>query len=558
MVERLLKAKAFQYLWRRASPDDAARVSTLKLPGVGVLSEQRRYYPNRELGAHVLGFASLDNLGLGGIESTYNSRISGRPGRVLLQTDAKAQAYGRIERPPTAGATLELTLDRDLQYIAERELAAGVNEFGAAGGTAIILEPKSGDVLALANWPTFNPNRFQDVDASRQRNRAIQEVYEPGSTFKIVTASAALEHGLVRLDEPFDTSLGYIRFGSRQIDDTHRYGSLTFTQVLVKSSNVGAIKIGLRVGPQRLVDYARRFGFGDAVAKDLPGQSGGILWPADKLNDSALASVSMGYQVGVTPIQMVAAVNAIASGGELIEPRLVRAVIEGNQRVERPTKIIRRAVKRETAASLTTIMEEVVQEGTAKAARMDGFTVAGKTGTAGKIENGRYSNVDYNASFVGFVPSREPAVTILVVIDSPRGKAGYYGGAVAAPIFKRIAEATLRHLGVAPNVDPAGRMLVVRREAIETDQPVPSPVKSSVSQAPRPVLAAGLMPDLRGVSARDAVRVLAQLGVAARLFGDGVVVDQQIAPGAPLEAGVSCIIHLSRQALVLQEQRALP
>lgn len=547
LTDRLRRNKAFQYLWRRASPEDAARVKALRSPGIGVLTEQRRYYPNRELAAHVLGFASLDNLGLGGIESTYNSRISGHPGRVLLQTDAKAQPFGRVERPPTAGATLELTIDRELQHIAERELEAGVREFGAAGGSVVVLEPRTGDVLALANWPTFNPNRFQDADARHTRNRAVQEVYEPGSTFKVVTASAALEHKLATVDEAFDVSAGHIRFGSRRIDDVHNYGTLSFSQILVKSSNVGAIKIGLRVGADRMVDYVRRFGFGDAIARDLPGQTRGIVWKASDLSDSALASVSMGYQVGVTPIQMAAAVNVIANGGELMEPRVVRAIIEGNRRTERAPRMVRRAIEEKTALQLTSIMEAVVAEGTATAARIDGYTVAGKTGTAAKLENGRYSKSNYNASFVGFAPSRNPAVTVLVVIDSPHGK-GYYGGSVAAPIFKRVTEAALRHLGVPPNVNTGGRVLVARAESSAADEVTAT--LTGATRVPRPSLiaAAGVMPDLRGVSARAAVRTLAELGVVARLVGDGLVTDQQILPGAPLERGVSCLLRLSRLA----------
>jgi cell division protein FtsI (penicillin-binding protein 3) len=546
MLGRLTRQKSFQYLWRRASPADAARIRTLNLPGIGVLSEQRRYYPNRELAAHVLGFANLDNVGLGGIESAYNDQISGRPGRVLLQTDGKNQAHGRVERPPTAGATLELTIDRDLQYIAERELALGVAEFGAVGGTVIALDPRSGDVLALANAPTFNPNRFQDADANHRRNRALQDVYEPGSTFKVVTASAALEEGLMRPDDPIDVSAGHIRFGSRQIDDVHRYGTLSFADVIVKSSNVGAIKVGLRLGADRLTEYVQRFGFGQAIARDLPGQSRGIVWDAARLNDSALASVSMGYQVGVTPVQMVSAVSTVANGGELLEPRLVRAVIEGHRRAERQTRVLRRVITAETAAKLTGIMEQVVEAGTAKAAQVPGYTVAGKTGTAAKLERGRYSKTEYNASFVGFIPSRDPVLTILVVIDSPHGK-GFYGGAVAAPIFARVARAMLRHLGVPPNVDPAARITVVRHDA-----PVPADVVQTAAHDVGfarlvPMVATGLVPDVRGLGAREAARLLAAVGLAPRLLGDGVVVEQELEPGSPVHDGRTCLLRLSRR-----------
>jgi cell division protein FtsI (penicillin-binding protein 3) len=558
MVERMGRRGGFQYLWRRASPKDAAAVGALRLAGIGIVGEQRRYYPNRELAAHVIGFTNIDNQGLGGIESAYNRAITGEPGRILLRTDAKEQAFGRIERPPTAGATLELTIDRDLQYIAERELAAGVREYGAVGGTVIVLEPRTGDVLALANWPTFNPNRFQDTDARHKRNRAAQEIYEPGSTFKIVTASAALEENLIRPNDPIDVSAGNIRFGARQIDDVHRYGTLTFSDVIVKSSNVGAIRVGLRIGAPRLIDYVNRFGFGEANARDLPGQSRGIVWKADRLTDSALASVSMGYQVGVTPIQMAAAVNAIATGGSLLEPRLVRAEIRGNRRIERPSRVVRQAISAGTAAQLTAIMEAVVEHGTAKAARLEGYTIAGKTGTAAKLENGRYSKSNYNASFIGFVPSRRPAITVLVVLDSPHGK-GYYGGAVAAPVFKRIAEAMLRHLGVPPNVDPSGTILLARREDPGSSAVTPAAAHPSpAAPRPRPVLTAGLMPDLRGLNARDAARLLAQIGVAARLLGDGLVLDQEIPPGTPIDRGLSCVLRLGRRLTPVPETRVNP
>lgn len=557
MMERLGKGSSFQYLWRFASPSAAARVRELKLAGVGTMTEPRRYYPNRELGAHVLGFTGVDNNGLGGIEQRFDSQIAGKFGRLFLLKDAKSKPFERIERPPTAGASLELTIDRDIQYIAERELEAGVHEFGAEGGTIVILEPKTGDVLAMASYPTFNPNRKPDGDEARRRNRAIQEVYEPGSTFKIVTASAALEQKLARPDEVFDVSQGYIMFGSRRIDDVHTYPALTFKDVIVKSSNVGAIKIGQRVGPELMVKYARGFGFGSAIARDLPGQTAGILWKASQLNDSALASVSMGYQVGVTPVQMAAAVNSIATGGALMQPRLVRATIKGNVRTEIPPNQLGRSIKPETAALMTTIMESVVEEGTARTARIPGYTIAGKTGTAAKLENGRYSKSEYNASFVGFAPSRQPAVTVLVVIDSPRGK-GYYGGTVAAPIFARVAEATLRHLGVPRNVDPASHMIVTRAAA-----PDPSGIAarnaSTNGNRPRPTVATapGVMPDLRGLGARAAVHELARLGLSARVLGEGLVTSQDIPAGTPVEQGTSCAIRLARVPAAV-EPRATP
>ena len=278
-----------------------------------------------------------------------------------------------------------------------------------------------------------------------------------------MTASAAIEEKVVTPDDIIDVSAGNIRFGSRVIDDMHRYGPLTFTDVIVKSSNVGAIKVGLKLGAERMGLYIRRFGFGRPTSPDFPGESPGIVWEPSKLNDSALASVSMGYQVGVTPLQMAAAASVIANGGTLFEPHVVRAIVKGGMRTIVEPKAVRRAILPETAATLTEIMEKVVTDGTAKAAQLVSYNVAGKTGTADKLVNGRYSPSQQNVSFVGFVPSRRPALTVIVMVDSPR-VGGDTGGAIAAPIFKRIADASLRHLGVTPTINPAPPVIVARNQ----------------------------------------------------------------------------------------------
>ncbi len=325
----------------------------------------------------------------------------------------------------------------------------------------------------------------------------------------------------------------------------HRYGVLSFTDVIVKSSNVGAIKVGLRLGPERLGRYVSRFGFGQTLVPDFRGENAGIVWNPSRLDPGAVASVSMGYQVGVTPVQMAAAVSSIANGGMLYEPRVVRATITDGQRAAVPHKVLRRTVSERTAAQLTAIMEAVVERGTAKAAQIDGYTIAGKTGTAHKVINGAYSPSEYNASFVGFLPSRKPALTIIVVIDSPHGK-GYMGGAVAAPIFKRIAEASLRHLGIAPTVNPAPPVLVAARG--HDEEPRESPEVVPVEFEQKRVLARdGLMPDLRGMSARDATRALTRVGMTGRLNGDGFVLEQTPAAGGVLLPGTECVLTLGRQ-----------
>ena len=557
LESRLSRSSLFEYVRRQVPPDIAHRVAELNLAGVGFLPENRRYYPNGELAAHVLGYVGIDNQGLSGIESTYDDEIRGRPGRILVQTDARGRAFSRVERPPTAGATLELTIDTHLQHIAERELERAVLDHRADAGTVVVLDPHTGETLAMANWPTFNPNVFAASPSMARRNRAIQDIYEPGSTFKLVTASAALEEGVVTRTERFDVSAGSIRLGRSYVPDmtVHRE-PLTFDEVIIKSSNVGAIMVGLRLGPERLSRYIRRFGFGQALARDLPGQGSGIVHPPSDLDsEREMASVSMGYAVSVTPLQMAAAVSAVANGGELVEPRLVRTVVRNGMRAETPVRTIRRAITPETASELTRIMERVAEEGTARLARVPGYRVAGKTGTTEKLVNGRYSNTDHNATFVGFVPSRRPALTILVVIDTPRG-ALYTGGSVAAPVFRRIAEEALRHLAIPRTVDPAPPLLIEVSASmnlmptaarLETSAVVPSSTRAGVE--------VGLMPDLRGMSARQAVEVLAPLRVTAHLEGNGFVTHHEPEPGTAIEDGTTARLWMERRPMPAAEGR---
>jgi len=548
LTGRLTRRSPFTYVRRQVSPDQKRAVEQLNLDGVGFMKENKRFYPNKELGAHVIGYVGIDNNGLSGLEAAYDSRIRGKGGRVLVQTDAKRHAFSRIERPPTVGSTIELTIDEYLQHIVERELHAGIVANRAAGGSAIIMNPHTGEILAMANEPTFNPNAYRDFGELARRNRAVQDLYEPGSTFKVVTASAAIEDKVMPVDSWIDTNPGVIHIAGRSRPVTeyqhHNYQVLSFTDVLVRSSNVGAIKIGLRVGTERLSRFVSRFGFGHPVSPDFPGESPGIVWDTDKWTESALASVSMGYQVGVTPLQMVSAVSSVANGGELIEPRVIRAVYRDNRRYAVEPKVVRRTISADTAATLTTIMEGVVanEHGTARAASIPGYTIAGKTGTAAKLVNGHYSSSDYNASFVGFIPSRNPAVTIIVVTDSPHA-GPTTGGLVSAPIFKRIAEATLQYLGVPRNVDPEPPVLAARQDGTAlTALSAPStPVVSLVADGEP-----GTMPDLRGMSAREAVQKLARIGVTARITGDGVVTSQDPAAGALVESVAVCRLTLER------------
>jgi cell division protein FtsI (penicillin-binding protein 3) len=550
--------KKFVRLARWLSPLEAARITKLKLP-ITLRRETRRYYPNWELAAHALGYVGDDNTGRAGIEEQYNWLIGGQEGKAFLQIDGNGKPFSRLEEPPTPGASLVLTIDEQIQHIVERELAAGVAWSGAEAGSAIVMDPVTGEILAIANVPTFNPNAFKASKESTRKNRAAQDVYEPGSTFKIVTAGAALEEKIARPSDLVYTSPGVIRFGARVINEAkgHNYGTLTFEDVIVKSSNVGAIKIGLQLGAERLSSYVTRFGFGARTARaefrDFPGESPGIVWKAKDLTNSAVASVSMGYQVSVTPLQMAAAFSAVANGGELVEPHLVRSVIRDGSQKMVPRTVARRVLSPEVAAQLTTIMEGVVARGTAKTAQVAGYTIAGKTGTAAKAlpGGGGYSNTDYNVSFVGFVPSRQPQFTILVVIDSPH-KVSPYGGTVAGPVFQKVAEALLRHRGVPPSLNPPAPVLVARRHPNEPAQPIsglsePAIVTLTADASDSPAV----FPDLVGTNARDAARVLVRLGITPQLRGDGTVVNQRPAAGTALDAIDSATLWLERR---VQEQ----
>jgi len=551
-VQRLSeKERDFAYLRRQPTIEESDRVAALELPGIYMRPEVRRYYPNRELAAHVLGYLGTEyNRGLAGIEQSYNSEISGQPGKILVEIDRRGLAFSRVEKPPVQGDTIELTIDANLQHIAERELEAGVAENRAAGGSVIIMDPRTGEILAMANSPSFNPNAYGEYPSEQRMNAAVQGVYEPGSTFKLVTASAAMEEHTFTPTDLFDVSAGRIRLGKRLVEDTHRYGVLSFTDVLVKSSNVGAIKIGLGVGAERLGRYVRRFGFGERLSVDLPGETPGMLSDPGTWSQSTLMSVSMGYEIGVTPLQMATAVSSVANGGVLMQPRIVRALRHGDTRTEFTPLDLRRSINRETAAELVTIMEQVVDHGTATAAKIPGYTVAGKTGTASKIVGRRYSTTDYHSSFVGFVPSRQPAFTILVVIDSPHaGK--IYGGAVAAPVFQRIGEAALRYAEVAPTLNPAPPVLV--RASADESAPAELIHTATSASAPQVDVVTGppTVPDVRGLGLREAARRLVRLGLVARPTGDGIVIDQDPAAGTPLAPGRACRLWLERVGLPL-------
>ena len=558
-----------RFLWiaRRIIPEQAEKLAALHVDGVHTRIEPKRFYPNGSLGAHVLGFVGLDNAGLAGIEQFYNEKISGEAGKLFLETDSRGRAYESFEVRSKPGQNVVLTLDQMIQYRAEQALGAAVAKSHAKSGTAIVLDPHSGEILALANAPTFDPNSPGAAKPETRINQGLEYVYEPGSTFKIVAYSAAIEKGLVKPDDRIDCQMGSITVAKRVIHDHHPFGVLTIAEALAKSSNVGAIKLGLRVGDRSMYDFIKRFGFGARTGVELPGETAGILRPVNRWQPSSIGSIAMGQEVGVTPLQVAAAFATIANGGVRVAPHLVREIRSAaDATVYRPKPEQRRVISEDTASSLKGMLEGVTLKGTAKKAQLDGYTAAGKTGTAQKIDprTRGYSKTKYVASFVGFAPVANPAVVIIVVIDEPAG--AYHGGDVAAPVFREIAEQILPDLNVAPDIEikptpqliaqanetsPAVTKLIAVTQLANEMRKATLPEMTRAGKDSEIVYAAAtrnaiVMPDLRGRSVRDVARTCALLGLQIEARGDGRVWRQKPAPGTEVTSGQMVYVDFAR------------
>ena len=451
--KKLRQDKHFVWLARKVEPEQGHRLEQLSIDGIGVVMEGRRFYPKGPLLSHVLGFVGMDGLGLEGLERRYESQLHGEKRLTILQRDALGRTVfpkGLREQVPATGQSLTLTIDEVIQYIAEKELEEAVDHAHAKSGTIIVLEPQSGGVLAMAVSPRFDPNAVASLTADRWRNRTLTDTYEPGSTMKLVVAAAALEEKVMMPGSMLFGENGRMTVANTTIHDHEKLGWMTFAQMIQKSSNIGAAKTGMLLGEQRLYRYLQAFGFGQRTDIDLPGEVAGLLKSPREWGRRSLASISMGQEVGVTPLQMVSAVSAIANDGVLMKPYVVSEVRDqkGQPVREILPQVKRRVVSPGTARTLTAIMEGVVTNGTGMKAAIPGFRVAGKTGTAQKVDprTGAYSSALSIGSFVGFVPADAPRLAMIVVIDEPQGEA--WGGVVAAPVFRRVGEQVLTYMGV--------------------------------------------------------------------------------------------------------------
>jgi len=455
--------REFAWLQRKLRPEVREAVEASGIEAVGFVTESLRVYPKRSLAGQVLGFVGIDNEALGGIEVRYDSILKGRKGWLVVQKDRSGKPLFPKDFKyirPSPGYDLKLTLDEVIQHISERELDRIVQETGAAGGTVIVMAPDSGEILAMAVAPRFDPNRYRNFSSSKRQNRAITHAYEPGSTFKLVTAAAALEENLVFPEDLIDCEEGLYRVKGGAVHDHDAIGVIPFYQVIARSSNIGTIKVAEVLGRTRLASYIQAFGFGRRLGIGLPGESPGLLRNPEAWSGRSLASISIGQEIGVTPLQMVTAASVLANGGRLKTPRIIQedsgedAALQEQLRKKRGPLNAKRVISERVASVMTQILRTVVSEkGTARRAAVPGFSVAGKTGTAQKFdrEAGRYSKDKYVSSFVGFVPAEDPALTILVAVDEPKGVA--WGGEIAAPVFSRIAQAVLRYLKVPPRTE---------------------------------------------------------------------------------------------------------
>ena len=473
LLAKCRAAKTFCWVARKADTETAERIRSLNLRGIYFQKESKRFYPKGELAAQLIGYVGTDDEGLSGIEREFDDQLRGRPGEMLISVDARRKWFGSVEKQPEPGQNVVLTIDQQIQYIAERELETAMEQTKAISGTVVVENPHTGEILALANRPTFNPNITREITPDKLKNHAVSDVYEPGSTFKLVTISAALEEKLTTPQEVFDCQMGSIVINGMRIHDSKPHGRLSVADILAESSDVGSIKIGMRLGDDRFYKYIRGFGFGQTTGIELPGETRGLTKPPSRWSKVSFAAISMGQEIGITPLQLADLISTMANDGTRVSPRVIAAVSDPQSA---PQTIAFHPVDQQpvisplTAAQMRQMMQGVVLHGTGKKAVLEGYTSAGKTGTAQKVDPAThaYSHTKYVGSFAGFAPLNNPAVTIAVILDSAVGL--HQGGQVAAPVFHRVAQQVLEYLHTPHDVElPQRQVLLASRQSKEKD-----------------------------------------------------------------------------------------
>lgn len=449
LTDRLYRKKAFIWLARKLGPEKSEAIKKLNIKGLGFLKETKRIYPNSYLASHIIGFSGMDNTGLEGVERDFNKYLAGTAGWAIFLRDARLKKLDLWEKMvlPVDGLDLVLTMDEVIQYIAERELDKVFRSFHAKSASIIVMDPHTGRILAMANRPSYDLNNHSEASKDSMRNRAICDLFEPGSVFKIVTASAALEEKKVAEEDTFFCENGAYKIGGRILHDHMPHGMLTFRQVIEESSNIGTVKVASLLGADTLYRYLRGFGFGSKLGIDLSGEISGMIKPVRLWSKTSITAIPIGQEVGVTALQLASAISVIANGGQLMKPYIVDSVRKPQGEIIKQNKpaLIRKVISVDTAMRIKKILTGVIEEGTGKLAKVSGFSAAGKTGTAQKLEaNGAYSHTKFVASFIGFAPAEDPLLTIVVMVDEPHGS--YFGGVVAAPVFQKVAGDAIRYI----------------------------------------------------------------------------------------------------------------
>jgi len=556
LLDRFQTQKSFIWIKRKVGASEAAAVRRARLPGIYFQKEDERFYPKRDLAAHVLGYVNVDEHGIGGLEYKYDEAVRGEPGHLVVMTDARGHRYDSVEKPSLPGADLFTTIDQNIQYIVEKEIRTAEEQTHAQGITAIVMDPRNGEILAMASIPEFNPNEYGKYPELSRVNRAVNQVYEPGSTFKILTVGAALEENLATPEEMIDCLMGSIVVAGHRIHDSTPHGLLSVSDVIKYSSDVGAIKLGMRLGPDRLYNYIERMGFGRPTGIDLPGEERGLARSPARWSGTSLASISIGQEVSVTPLQILSMVAAVANGGIRFQPFVVKRIQDAHRGISEKDPHGERVLSAETAAKLRPMLQGVVTDGTAKAGRLEGYTAAGKTGTAQKVVERHYSKTKFWGSFVGFAPADDPMLAVIVVVDEAVGL--HQGGHVAAPVFKRIAEQSLRYLSVPPDI-PSYRPQYTLREVTPA---VPATDRSVVHESrdwklidasfstPAPNSEAEQfgeipVPDFYGRSLREVTEQCLKLGLRLHSSGSGVATRQLPLPGTAVRAGSYVQVRLT-------------
>jgi cell division protein FtsI (penicillin-binding protein 3) len=558
---KIREAKTPVRLAKKLSPETVQRIGDMNLKGVFFQKENRRVYPQRQSLAHALGYVDTDEKGIGGIEYAFDKQIRGKPGRMMVMADGKRRWYDRSEAAADPGASVVLTVDETIQFIAEKELARGMEETHSKYGTVVIQNPNTGELLAFANAPTFDPNDAGSYPDEVRMDRGVSAAYEPGSTFKVITMTGALENGVTNPDEMIDCQMGSIVVAGRLIHDWRPFGILSVRDVLANSSDVGSIKVAMRLGAPKFYDVIHSFGIGQLTGIELPGENRGILRPVDNWMASAIGSVAIGQEVSVTPVQIISAISAVANGGMLYKPRIVKEIQGGSPLLVVSHPAPQQVTDATTAATVRGMMETVVLSGTGKLAQLNGYTAAGKSGTAQQIDpnTGRYSPNKYIASFVGFAPVNEPAMTILIVFDSPEG--AHHGGEIGGPVFKRIAEQVLAYMDVDYDI-PGPSAVQTAKNAKHPHEPEEDS-SAGINQArfkaakdqPDSLEATSLavsdedavvIPDLAGQTVRGVTEECSRLGLAPSLIGSGVALEQSPEAGARVPRGSRVAVRFGR------------